>query len=74
LIIGGTEDRHTLQEDTEALYESAAEPKEIFMIEGAQHENLYRFAGVEYEKRVIAFLSKHLHQGATSIEDTSEAE
>ena len=60
LMVSGTEDQHTLREDTERLYEAAAEPKELWMIEGAKHEDLYRFAGKDYEKRITKYFSKHL--------------
>lgn len=60
LIIGGMEDRHTTPADTEALFASAQEPKELWMVPNARHEDLHRVAPSEYEARVISFLESAL--------------
>lgn len=60
MIIAGTEDRHTMKEESRRLYEEAKEPKQLWLIEGAKHQNLHSYAGEEYEKRVLLFLQKHL--------------
>ena len=49
-IISGTKDDRTWPEDTQRLFEAAKEPKELWMIDGARHEDLFRFAG--YEEKV----------------------
>lgn len=60
LIIAGAEDRHTTIEDSRALFNAAGEPKDIWIIDQAAHENLYSLTGVEYEHRVLAFLDRCL--------------
>jgi alpha-beta hydrolase superfamily lysophospholipase len=60
LIIGGANDLHTTLADTRALYGAAAEPKELWIIENATHEDLHARVGSEYERRVLAFLDKSL--------------
>jgi alpha-beta hydrolase superfamily lysophospholipase len=60
LVISGEEDTRTTAEDTRRLFESAPEPKELWLIPGADHENLQAFAGEEYTRRVVAFFDRHL--------------
>jgi len=56
-IVSGEDDDRTSPEDTRRLFEAAREPKELWMIEGAGHEDLFRFAG--YDERVTSFLQRH---------------
>ena len=58
LIIAAANDRHTTVADTRSLYAAATEPKELWIIENAAHENLYARTGPEYERRILAFLEK----------------
>jgi alpha-beta hydrolase superfamily lysophospholipase len=58
MVIGGTLDRSAYAVDTRALYEAAHQPKELWLVEGAEHEDFYRFAPREYEARVLAFLAR----------------
>ena len=60
LVIGGGVDRHTKPEETQQLYSHALNPKELWIIPGAAHEDFYKYAGVLYEQRIIAFLKKYL--------------
>lgn len=60
LIIGAANDRHTTLADTRSLFAAAAEPKELWIIENAAHENLYARTGSEYERRILTFLEKSL--------------
>jgi uncharacterized protein len=61
LIIGGASDRHTTLTDTQALFAAAGEPKELWIINNAAHEDLYGRLGTEYETRILSFLEKSLH-------------
>jgi uncharacterized protein len=60
-FIAGTADRDTKLSESQALFDSAAEPKQIWLVEGAAHVDMLAFAKVEYEKRVLDFLSKNLN-------------
>lgn len=62
LIVGGTDDRHTTIAETRRLYETAIEPKELWLVEGAAHVDLHAFNASAYESRVSAFLLKHLRK------------
>lgn len=60
LIINGSRDRHTTPQQARALYQRAPEPKSLWIVEGAAHVDLDRFAGPRYEERILSFLEKHL--------------
>jgi len=62
LLVAGSEDAHTTPADTERLFVAAAEPKNLWMVPGAAHVDLYAFAGPEYEQRVGAFLRNALQR------------
>ncbi|MCA9473361.1 MAG: alpha/beta hydrolase [Nitrospirales bacterium] len=66
LVIGGTDDQHTLRSETEALFSQAQSPKELWLITGARHQDFHLYAPAEYETRVRAFLNTHLHCPQTS--------
>lgn len=59
LIISGTDDPYTLAADSERLFAAANEPKSLWLVPDAGHENLHRAAGGAYEQRVLAFLAEH---------------
>jgi len=60
MVLSGGEDRHTTVEETERLFDAAPEPKELWIVPGAAHIDLHRFAPEEYERRVQLFLAEHL--------------
>lgn len=60
LIASGTEDRHTTIAETEHLFEAAAQPKELWLVDGAAHVDLYHFNPKAYEEKVFTFLDRHL--------------
>ena len=60
LVIGGSADRHTTLEETQQLFNNAAKPKELWIVQGAIHQDFYKFAGALYEQKVLAFLQRYL--------------
>ena len=75
LLVVGSADRHTHLDESLAMYAAAAEPKELWIVEGAQHVDLYRYGGDGYRQRVATFLSKWLRRteppGAPDTKDLS---
>ncbi len=59
-ILAGTEDRHTPPEETRRLFAQARSPKDLWLVAGAAHVDLSRFAPAEYRRRVLSFLRRHL--------------
>lgn len=60
LVASGAEDRHTTWTETQRLFQSARQPKELWRVDGAAHVDLHAFQPYEYEHRVFGFLAKHL--------------
>jgi uncharacterized protein len=60
LLIGGADDRHTTADDTNLLFATAREPKQLWMIPGAAHVDYLEFVPDEYRRRVLAFLASAL--------------
>ena len=60
LIIGGDHDRSAWVSDTLALFRAARAPKELWLVAGAAHEDLYAFAPQRYGEKVLGFLEKHV--------------
>jgi dipeptidyl aminopeptidase/acylaminoacyl peptidase len=60
LLIAPREDRLVSWTQSQRLYEAAHEPKELFVVEGAAHGEAHAVGGADYERRVLAFLERHL--------------
>lgn len=59
-IISGTRDWHTTPEETQRLFDAAAQPRQLWIVEGASHVDLHAFGPLAYETRVGAFFARHL--------------
>lgn len=61
MILSGSEDLHTTEEETRARFEQSSSPKELWIVPEAAHEDLMEFAPAEYEKRVLHFLNSAMN-------------
>jgi alpha-beta hydrolase superfamily lysophospholipase len=64
LIAAGALDRHTPPGETRRIYAAANAPKQLWLLPGAAHVDLARFAPAEYQRRILAFLGTHLRHDA----------
>ncbi len=62
LVVAGTRDRYTPPAEARILFERADDPEEFWAVGGAGHEDFYAFAPREYERRIGAFLARHLRR------------
>ncbi len=60
LVIAAAEDKHTPLTESQDLFNAAHEPKEFWVVPGAQHEDLYRFAKQDYEHHILSFFARAL--------------
>ncbi len=60
LLIAPHEDRLVNWEQSVALYKAAGEPKELYVVDGAQHGEARMVGGEAYEQRVMGFLERYL--------------
>ncbi|HKQ60266.1 MAG TPA: alpha/beta fold hydrolase [Candidatus Polarisedimenticolaceae bacterium] len=64
LLLAGDADRHTPLEESLRLFAAAPQPKRLWVVPGAAHVDLHRYAPREYERQVLEFLEQTLRQGA----------
>lgn len=57
-ILGGSNDLHTRISETKRMYESAKDPKSLWIVDGAVHEDLYRYSPKQYEDNISRFLDQ----------------
>lgn len=60
LIASGSEDQHTTLSETMRIFQNANEPKELWVVKGAAHVDLYNFNPMAYESRISTFLAKYI--------------
>ena len=60
LFVAGAEDRYTTVEESRRIFDAAADPKELWIVEGVGHIDAYYAKQEEYEQRVLSFFSRHL--------------
>ncbi len=59
-LISGTEDRYTTATETKQMFAAAREPKDLWLVDGVAHVDLYRASPQEYKTRVLNFLKQHM--------------
>src|SRR5262249_19807477 len=57
LVASGSIDHDTTLAETTRVFDAANWPKELWIVEGADHVDLHRYAPALYEARIGAFLS-----------------
>lgn len=60
LLVAGSRDEHTTLAESEELYRAAAQPKRLWVVNGARHQDLLAFDPAGYESKVVGFLIEHL--------------
>ena len=60
LIVAGSEDRRTRLSETEQLYANAPGQKSLWVVDGASHEDLYRYAPGDYRRKILRFFQRNL--------------
>ena len=60
LMAAGSKDQHTTLEESQELFAAAIQPKSLWVVEGAVHEDLLAFDPTAYENHVLEFLRRYL--------------
>lgn len=60
LMIAGARDESVPPSMAEQLYRAACEPKELWIVPGAGHGDVWQVAPLEYERRIVRFFSDAL--------------
>lgn len=67
LMIHGGADTYIKPEMVLALFDLANQPKELWFVDGAKHNQALQVATDEYQRRVLAFFDKHLASQETAL-------
>lgn len=62
LLIVGDRDRDTTIAESYAMFHAAAAPKDLWVVHGARHVDLYGYVGAAYEVRVLNFFETSLRK------------
>jgi fermentation-respiration switch protein FrsA (DUF1100 family) len=62
LFIAGADDQHTTLEESRQMFSAASEPKDLWVVDGAKHTDLYQLAKNDYERRVLDFFKRNLQR------------
>jgi len=57
-IVGGEEDHWTPPAETRAMFDAANDPKNLWLVPGAAHEDLYAVAAQKYEQQILGFFHR----------------
>jgi fermentation-respiration switch protein FrsA (DUF1100 family) len=60
LIAAGSEDQHTTLAESQELYDAASNPKELWVLAGAKHQDLLKYDKTQYESQFVRFLIDNL--------------
>jgi alpha-beta hydrolase superfamily lysophospholipase len=60
LLLTGTEDSHADPASVKRLFERCGEPRELWLVPGAGHTDVFDIAGKAFEERVLDFLNRRL--------------
>ena len=60
LIIHGLEDETISYTDSEAIYSKANQPKDIWLVPGAEHGDASEIEEQEYQNRIVSFFTENL--------------
>jgi uncharacterized protein len=66
LIIAGSADVSATPEESRRIHENSPEPKAFWLVDGAGHQDFYRFVPAEYRKHVLPFLEMYLRKSVSN--------
>jgi alpha-beta hydrolase superfamily lysophospholipase len=64
LLLTGLEDDYARPDEVQRLYESCRGPREIWLVPGASHSDVYQTGGQPYRQRILSFLDHWLPKAA----------
>jgi len=62
LLIVGDSDRNTTIDESYAMFHAAKAPKQLWVVHGAAHVDLYGYVGTDYKVRVLDFFDQWLQK------------
>ena len=68
LVVAGSRDQHTTLAESEELFRAARQPKRLWVVSGARHQDFLSFDPAGYDSEVVGFLLEHLRSDAARKE------
>jgi fermentation-respiration switch protein FrsA (DUF1100 family) len=62
LVAAGSEDRHTTLAESRELFAAAREPRRLWIVRGAAHQDFLAFDPAGYEREILSFVLKYLRR------------
>ncbi|PAY16157.1 alpha/beta hydrolase [Rhodopirellula sp. SM50] len=59
-VASGSGDLHTTASETQAMFSAATKPKRLWLVDGAEHVDLFGEAPIEYRERILGFFDEYL--------------
>ena len=66
LVVAGSRDQHTTLAESEELFRAAVQPKRLWVVNGARHQDFLSVDPAGYESEVIGFLREYLRPDGAS--------
>jgi fermentation-respiration switch protein FrsA (DUF1100 family) len=63
LVVAGSHDQHTTLAESEELFRAAVQPKRLWVVGGARHQDFLSVDPTGYVSEVVGFLLEHLQPG-----------
>jgi fermentation-respiration switch protein FrsA (DUF1100 family) len=60
LFIHGTQDELVSVAYSKQLFEAAVGPKDLLLVQGANHNDVWEVGGTVYERKIIDFFERYL--------------
>ena len=60
LVAAGSADRHTSLAESQEMFAAAREPRKLWVVEGAAHQDFLAYDPRGYEREVVTFLAQYL--------------
>jgi pimeloyl-ACP methyl ester carboxylesterase len=60
LLLTGTRDAHAPPTEAQRLFDRCTSHRELWLVPGARHKDVFEVGGPAYERRVLAFLDRWL--------------
>lgn len=60
LVVAGSKDQHTSLAESQEMFAAAREPKRLWVVDGAAHQDFLAYDPLGYQREVVTFLTQHL--------------
>jgi hypothetical protein len=66
-VVAGSRDQHTTLAESAELFRAAVQPKRLWVVNGARHQDFLAFDPVGYASEVVGFLLEYLMSSSSTL-------